>query len=296
MRSSHVIAKYPRETKRVSHKCQWNVRLTRHTWTDLDTKFRIGGSGHDRAQQTCSFQDERCISISFFFFFFLLLGTFFRNESNNETDIHLHSYMLVVWTEERRCVYNFHRKFFINTRSSLVSLDFKIRCIRFILFQNYSFVSFSRFRFFLFFLFFFFRIRGKFWWFRVNAFQLATVSNKRKRVRRPLQRRLSKQCLYLHEWTLKDSLRLYDTRDQHADPPHVTRSFDSTRAQTPSSRACVHAYTCIAPLICRCTVSGCSVCIAMPRSFFPRSRPKSLISPRFFSNLSKISLSLLEER
>lgn len=185
-----------------------------------------------------------------------------------------------------------------STRSSLVSLDFKIRCIRFILLQNYSisFVSFSRFRFFLFFLFFFFRIRGKFWWFRVNAFQLATVSNKRKRVRRPLQRRLSKQCLYLHEWTLKDSLRLYDTRDQHADPPHVTRSFDSTRAQTPPSRACVHAYTCIAPLICRCTVSGCSVCIAMPRSFFPRSRPKSLISPRFFSNLSKISLSLSSKK
>lgn len=57
----------------------------------------------------------------------------------------------------------------------------------------------------------------KSWWFRVSASQFPAISYKRKRVRRPLQRRLSKQCLYLHEWALKDSLRLSDTRDQHAD-------------------------------------------------------------------------------
>lgn len=125
------------------------------------------------------------------------------------------------------------------------------------------------------FFFFSFRIlvRGKFWWFRVNAFQLATVSNKRKRVRRPLQRRLSKQCLYLHEWTLKDSLRLYDTRDQHADPPHVTCSFDSTRVQTPASR-----YVCTHTRISRLWYADAP---------FPGAASASLCRARFFRDLGR---------
>lgn len=144
--------------------------------------------------------------------------------------------------------FDFRRRILPRNRLGSVNFSYSIYLFERSIYANeiiYSSISFSRLV--LFSPFFRIAIRGKFWWFRVNAFQFATVSNKRKRVRRPLQRRLSKQCLYLHEWTLKDSLRLYDTRDQHADPSHVTCSFDSTRVQTQPSRVRVHEYTYVAP-------------------------------------------------